>query len=160
MRLEMIGMQFDQAGHDQVAAGVRAACGRVALAISGDAAIRKSDPAAFDHAIRQNNPGVADNRFGPCRSHISRLPSCRGGKRYHVDNSVGDQTADLIVVDNGDDGNTCAHLFVDQIDHDGAVSGIEGRIRSSNALHEAVAAARCGSILPRWPPFRAMRSIM
>src|SRR5438093_6912684 len=70
------------------------------------------------------------------------------------------QTADLIVVDNGDDGNTCAHLFVDQIDHDGAVSGIEGRIRSSNALHEAVAAARCGSILPRWPPFRAMRSIM
>src|SRR5436305_10092412 len=36
---------------------------------------------------------------------------------------------------------TPAHLFVDQIDHDGAVSGIEGRIRSSNALHEAVAAA-------------------
>src|SRR5213080_1523825 len=91
MRLEMIGMQFDQAGHDQVAAGVRAACGRVALAISGDAAIRKSDPAAFDHAIRQNNPGVADNRFGPCRSHISRLPSCRGGKRYHVANSAGDR---------------------------------------------------------------------
>jgi hypothetical protein len=63
-------------------------------------------------------------------------------------------------VDNGDDGNTCALLFVDQIDHDGAVNGIEGRIRSSYALHEAVAAARCGSILPRWPPFRAMRSIM
>jgi len=125
MRLEMVGVQFDQAGHDQVAGGVRAACGRVTLAIPGDAAIRKSDPAVFDHAIRQNNPGVADNGFGPCRSHISRLPSCRGGKRCHVDHPVGDQTTDLIVMDNGDDGNTPALLFVDQIDHDPAIGGIQ-----------------------------------
>src|SRR5438105_2316155 len=61
MRLEMIGMQFDQAGHDQVAAGVRAACGRVALAISGDAAIRKCDPAAIYHVAA---PGTDLDRFG------------------------------------------------------------------------------------------------
>jgi hypothetical protein len=48
-------------------------------------------------------------------------------------------------VDNGDDSNTRALLFIDQIDHDRAVDGIEGReirlIPSSYALHEAVAAA-------------------
>jgi len=58
---------------------------------------------------------------------------------------VGDETTDLIVTDNGDDGNTCALLFSDQIDHDRAVDGIQGRaarlIPSSYALHEAVAAA-------------------
>jgi hypothetical protein len=138
-------MQFDQAGHDQVAAGVLAACGRVTLTIPGDAAIRKSDPAAFDHAIRQNNPGVADNSFGPGRSHISGLPSCRGGKQGHVDDPVGDQMTDLIVMDNGDDGNTRALLFIDQIYHHRAIGGIQRRatrlIPSSYALHEAVAAA-------------------
>jgi hypothetical protein len=120
MRLEMICVQFDQAGHDQVAAGVFTARGRAALAISGDAAIRKSNPAAFDHAIRQNNPGVADNGFGPCRSHLRILPSCRGGKRCNINDPVGDQMTDLIVMDNGDDGNTRALLFVDQIYHKGA----------------------------------------
>ena len=51
----------------------------------------------------------------------------------------------LIVMDNGDDGNTPALLFIDQTDHDRAIDSIEGRaarlIRSSYALHEAVAAA-------------------
>jgi hypothetical protein len=145
MRLEMIGVQFDQAGHDQVAAGVRAACGRVTLPIPGDAVIRKSDPAAFDHAIRQNNPGIADNGFEPGRSHISGLPSCRGGKRGHVDDPVGDQMTDFIVMDNGDDGNTRALLFVDQIYHDRAIGRIQGRatrlIRSARAPRKAVAAA-------------------
>jgi len=32
---------------------------------------------------------------------------------------------DLIVMDNGDDGNTRALLFVDQIDHDRAIGGIQ-----------------------------------
>jgi len=145
MRLQMIGVQFDQAGHDHVAAGVRAASGCVTLAIPGDAAISESDPAAFNHAIRQNNPGVADNGFGARRSHISCLPSCRGGKRGDVDNPIGDQMADFIVMDNGDDGNTRALLFVDQIYHDRAIGRIQGRatrlIRSVRAPRKAVAAA-------------------
>src|SRR4029453_18954753 len=45
----------------------------------------------------------------------------RGGKRCHVDHPVGDQMTDFIVMDNGDDGNTRALLFVDQIDHDRAI---------------------------------------
>jgi hypothetical protein len=69
----------------------------------------------------------------------------RGGKRCHVDHPVGDQMTDFIVMDNGDDGNTRALLFVDQIDHDRAIGGIEGRatrlIPSSYAPRKAVAAA-------------------
>ncbi len=67
MRLEMIGVQFDQAGHHQVAAGVLAAIGRVALAEFGDAAIGKRNPAALDHAIRQHDAGVAEDGFRLCR---------------------------------------------------------------------------------------------
>ena len=48
-------------------------------------------------------------------------------------------------MDNGDDGNTRALLFIDQIYHDRAIGGIQRRatrlIPSSYALHEAVAAA-------------------
>ena len=61
MRFEVIGVQFDQAGHDHVAGGVLAARGGVALAVFGDTAIRKSDPAALDHAVRQHDPRVADD---------------------------------------------------------------------------------------------------
>ena len=61
MRFEMVGVQLDQAGHDQVAAGVLAARGRVALAELGDAAIGESDPAALDHAIGQHDAGIAED---------------------------------------------------------------------------------------------------
>src|SRR6266849_6353672 len=58
---------------------------------------------------------------------------------------IGDQMTDFIVMDNGDDSNTRALFFIGQIDHDSTVDGIKGRvtrlIRSSYALHEAVAAA-------------------
>ena len=57
------------------------------------------------------------------------LSSCRGRKRCHVDDPVGDQVAYLVVVDDGDHGNARALLFVDQIHHDGAVDGIERRGR-------------------------------
>src|SRR5258707_64593 len=55
---------------------------------------------------------------------LRRLPSYRG-KRGHVDDPVGDQLADLIVVDDGDHGNTCTLFFIDQIHHDGAIGGIQ-----------------------------------
>jgi putative phosphonate metabolism protein len=70
MRFEVIGVQLDQAGHDQVAAGILAAGRRLAVAELGDAAIGDGDPAALDHVIRQNDPGVAKDGFGSGRSHL------------------------------------------------------------------------------------------
>ncbi len=71
MRFEMIGVQFDQAGHDQIAACILAAARRVAVADFSDTAIGDRDPASIDHAIRKNNPGVADDGFGYC-IHLER----------------------------------------------------------------------------------------
>jgi hypothetical protein len=51
-------MQFDQAGHDEVAAGVLACRRRMAFAEFRNAAIGKGDPAGLDNAVRQNNPGI------------------------------------------------------------------------------------------------------
>src|SRR5437667_9717622 len=47
---------------------------------------------------------------------ISRLPSSSSGKRCHVDDPVGDQMADLIIMDDRHHGNARALLFIDQID--------------------------------------------
>jgi hypothetical protein len=60
----MISVQLDQAGHHQITAGVLARRRRVALAKFRNAAIRKSDPAALDDAVRQNDPGVGKYGFG------------------------------------------------------------------------------------------------
>ena len=75
----MIGVQFDQARHDEVAGGVLAAGGRVAFAEFGDTAIGNGDPAAFDHAIGQHDAGIAEDGFLLVEV-ISRLPSSRGSK--------------------------------------------------------------------------------
>src|ERR1700722_13008376 len=75
MGFEMIGVQFDQAGHDQVAGRILGARRRIAVAKVRDAAIAKRDPAAFDHAIGQNDPSVAHYRLFSCRTHLDRLPS-------------------------------------------------------------------------------------
>src|SRR4030088_2165635 len=56
---------------------------------------------------------------------ISSLPSCRGCKRRYVDDPIGDQMTDLIIVDDGDHGNARALLFIDQFDYDRAVGRIE-----------------------------------
>src|ERR1035438_522970 len=45
---------------------------------------------------------------------ISRLSSCRRRERYHVDDPVGDQMADFVVVDDCDHCNARAFLFIDQ----------------------------------------------
>ncbi len=42
-----------------------------------------------------------------------------------VDDAVGDQMADFVVMDNGDHGDALALLLGDQLDHDGAVGGVE-----------------------------------
>jgi hypothetical protein len=70
MRFEMIGVQFDQAGHDQVACRILAAGRCVAFAKFGDAAISKSHPAALDHAIGQNDPGVGNDGLVLGRTHL------------------------------------------------------------------------------------------
>src|SRR5262249_53265401 len=56
---------------------------------------------------------------------ISIGPSCRSGKAGDVDNAVGDQMADFIVMDDRDHGDALLLLFCDQRDHDGAVGRIE-----------------------------------
>ena len=63
VHFEMVGVQLDQAGHDQVAARILAACGRASFAEFGDAAIDESNPAALDHAIGQDDDGVAEDGF-------------------------------------------------------------------------------------------------
>ena len=70
MRFEMIGVQFDQAGHDEIAACVLAAYGRVSLAELGNAAVGAGDPATFDHPVRQHDPGVANHGIGCGRAHL------------------------------------------------------------------------------------------
>ena len=79
VRFEVVGVQFDQAGHDQVAAGILAAGGRFAFAIFRDAAVGQSHPALLDHAIGQHDTGVAEEVSGLVEV-ISILPSSRGGK--------------------------------------------------------------------------------
>ena len=64
MGFEMVGVQFDQAGHHKVALGVLAAGGRVAFVEAGDLSIRHRDPAAFDNAIGEDDLGIADDGFG------------------------------------------------------------------------------------------------
>ena len=125
MRFEMVGVQLDQARHDQIAADVLMACGCITFAKFGDPAIRKGDPAPLDHAIGQNDPGVAKYGIGSCRSHLRRFPSCRRGKRRHVDDPVGDQMTYLVVVDDSDHRNARAFLFIDHIDNDSAIGCVQ-----------------------------------
>lgn len=87
MRFEVIGVQFDQPGHDQFAAGVLAACRRITLADLGNASIRKGDPAALNHAIRQNDPRVAEHGLALCRSHLKVFPMPLR-RTIHVDNPL------------------------------------------------------------------------
>src|ERR1700686_2724901 len=56
---------------------------------------------------------------------ISHSSLCRCGKRCHVDDPVGDQMADFIVMDNRHHGDISALLFVDQLYHHGAIGRIE-----------------------------------
>src|SRR6185437_9644357 len=67
---EMVGVQFDQARHDEIATCVVAPVGRVALPDFGDAAIGKGDPATLDHAIRKHQARVTDDGVGLGRSHL------------------------------------------------------------------------------------------
>src|SRR6266481_8678872 len=56
---------------------------------------------------------------------IFRLSSCRGRKRGHVHNPVGDQMADFVVMNDCDYGDARTFLFIDQIHHHLAIGGIE-----------------------------------
>jgi hypothetical protein len=69
VHFQMVGVQLDQARHDQVAAGILAARRRVALTESSDAAVGDSDPAALDHTIGEHDAGVTENRF--LRRHLT-----------------------------------------------------------------------------------------
>ncbi len=73
MRFEMIGVELDQAGHDQIAAGILRARGGPALADLGDASIRKREPALLDHPVGQHDPGVGDQSVLRLGVHVHFL---------------------------------------------------------------------------------------
>jgi hypothetical protein len=58
MRFEVIGMQFDKPGQQQVASQIDAAFRRVALAEFGNRAAGDGEPAALDYSIGEHNPGI------------------------------------------------------------------------------------------------------
>ncbi len=64
MGFEMIGVQFDQTGHNQIAARIVATAWRITLAEFGDASTSEGNPALVDDAVGKNDPGVADDGFG------------------------------------------------------------------------------------------------
>ena len=104
---------------------IDAAFGGVAFAEFGDTAIGYRDPAALDHAIGQHDAGITEDGLVWCRSHLTSLPSCRGGKRCHVDDPVGDQMAYFVVMDDGDHRHALALLLRNQFDDDGAVGRVQ-----------------------------------
>src|SRR6185437_10820542 len=53
------------------------------------------------------------------------LPSCSGSKRCYVDDPVGDQMTNLVVMHDRDHGDAVAFLLIDQLDHDRAVRRVE-----------------------------------
>ena len=124
VRFEMIGVQLDQAGHDQVAAGVLAACRRIALAELGDAAVGEGDPAALDHAVGQHDAGVAEDGLVPCRSHHLFLHAAaandvtstiRSAIRWRISSSWTIATM----------ATPWRFFSLDQLDHDGAIGRVE-----------------------------------
>src|SRR6516164_8597521 len=60
---------------------------------------------------------------------ITCLMSCRGRKGRHIDHTVGDPAANFIIMHDGNDGDACTLLLVDQIDDHLAIGGIERRGR-------------------------------
>src|SRR5258707_7135007 len=60
------------------------------------------------------------------------FPSGRGGEAGDVDDAIGDQMADLVVMDDRDHGDALLLLLGDQLDHHGAV----GRVKRGGRLVE------------------------
>ena len=71
---------------------------------------RQGDPATLDHAIGEHDAGVADDGVGFVESSQS-LPSCRRGKRRHIDDAVGNPDADLVVMHDRHHRDTGAFLL-------------------------------------------------
>ena len=64
MRLKVIGMQFDQAGHHQITLNVFAAARSIALAKFDDLSAGCSDPSPLQDMIAQHQPGIRQDHFG------------------------------------------------------------------------------------------------
>src|ERR1700722_8753222 len=61
--------------------------------------------------------------FG-CNIIITPLSSVCGSKGCHVHGAVGDERAHLVIMNDGDHGDTISLLLGDEIGHKGTVSGI------------------------------------
>ncbi len=82
MGFDVVGVQFDQAGNDEIAAHVFGLRRRRAAAEVGNHAVLGDDPAALDHLVGEHQAGIGEGegarRSGhgfqksPCRSCISQ----------------------------------------------------------------------------------------
>src|ERR1700758_4913752 len=63
------------------------------------------------------------------------LSSGRGCEARHVDDPVSDQATHLVIMDDCDHGDAGALLFVDEMDHDIPVGGVERRCRLVQQQH-------------------------
>ena len=61
MRLEMIGVQFDQTRQQQIAAEILTALRRRALPDFGDHPAGHGEPAALDHAVGEHDLGIGQD---------------------------------------------------------------------------------------------------
>src|SRR5918996_6492423 len=64
-------------------------------------------------------------RMVSCFEVISHLPSCRGGKRCHVDDAVGDQMANFIVMDDRHHRDALPFLLFNQLNDNSAIGRVE-----------------------------------
>jgi len=121
MGLDMIGVQLDQPRNDKIAGHILPRRRRRALAEFRDLSLRHRDPAGREHAVRQHQARVGKNERVSVGHHGSgRL--CKGGD---VDDMVGNRVANVLVVDDRHDGGAAPLLLGDELDHGGAVFGIE-----------------------------------
>src|SRR3984893_326502 len=79
---------------------------------------------------------------------ISRLSSCRRRERRHVDDPIGYQMADFIVMDDRDQGDARALLLIDQMNHDVAIGGIERSRRFVQQQDRKLADEAAGDVDP------------
>lgn len=69
MSLDMVGVQLDQAGHQEIAAKIEPAFRGAAFAERDDCPVHSDEPAGFDHLLGENEPGVRKDELRAIRRH-------------------------------------------------------------------------------------------
>ena len=114
----MVGVQLDQAGHQQVALQVVAALGRRPSPISAISPSAHREPAAFDDAVGQHDPGVGQDESDWSRVLdlvIRHVPHAAAEKPVMSITVSAMRSRTVVVVDDGDDGRAAPLFLVDQL---------------------------------------------